>query len=108
VIPIQAFMPGALAEVLKNAPMSPEKVAFAWRIAVGPAMANVTTVELRDGVLHVAARDRTWQREVRRAAATILSRLANVLGDAVTRVDVTVPTTPGQWAGESGNGRRRR
>ena len=57
VIPVQQFMPGALAEILRKAPLTPEKVAFAWRSAVGPAVDKATTVDLRNGVLHVQARD---------------------------------------------------
>ena len=105
-IPIQSVVPGALAAVLKQAPLSPEKVEFAWRMAVGPALANVTSVELRDAVLLVTARDRTWQREVRRATPLILSRLAGVLGDTVSRLDVTAAA--GRPADESGSARRRR
>ena len=107
-VPIQAFMPAALAAVLKQAPMTPEKTVFAWRMAVGPALANVTAVELRGTVLHVSARDRTWQREVKHAAPLILSRLSSVLGEAVTRLDVKVVPTPGQAAGEPDSARHRR
>ena len=84
-------MPAALAEVLRKAPLTPEKVAFAWREAVGVAMDKVTTIELRDRVLHVRARDATWQREVERSAALIRSRLGRLLGDDVVKyIDVTL------------------
>jgi hypothetical protein len=108
VVPIQAFMPAALSAVLKRAPLTPEKTIFAWRMAVGPALASVTAVELSGTVLHVAARDGTWQREVKRAAPLILARLTSVLGEAVTRLDVKVVPVPGQAAGEPDSGRRRR
>jgi predicted nucleic acid-binding Zn ribbon protein len=108
VIPIQQVMPDALAAVLKKAPLTPEKVAFAWRSAVGAAVANVTTVALRERVLHVVARDRTWQREVKRSTPFILARLKTVLGDEIARLDVTAAPAPGQSAGESGSARRRR
>jgi hypothetical protein len=82
-------MPSALAAILRKAPLTPEKVAFAWRAAVGPAVDKATTVELRDGVLRVRARDATWQREVERSAALIRSRLQALLGDDVVRyIDV--------------------
>jgi hypothetical protein len=84
-IPVHQFMPAALAEVLRRAPLTPEKVAFAWRAAVGPAVDNVTTIELRGRVLHVRARDATWQREVERSAGLIRSRLGGLLGDDVVR-----------------------
>jgi hypothetical protein len=78
-------MPDALAAVLRRAPLTPEKVAFSWRTAVGPAVDRVTSVELRDGVLHVRAKDATWQREIDRSAALIRSRLESLLGERVVR-----------------------
>ncbi len=91
VIPIQAVVSDALAGALRKAPLTPEKVAFAWRTAVGEAVDRVTTVELRGRVLHVRARDAAWQREVERAAGLIRSRLVALLGDDVVRgIDVTV------------------
>jgi hypothetical protein len=51
----------------------------------------VTTVELRDRVLRVRAKDAVWQREVERSAAMIRSRLEALLGTGVIRgLDVTV------------------
>ena len=88
VIPVQQFMPTALADILRKAPLTPEKVAFAWRMAVGPAVDKATTVELREGVLHVRARDASWQREVERSAGMIRSRLNAVLGTVVKTLDV--------------------
>jgi hypothetical protein len=88
-IPVQQFMPGVLTEILRKAPLTPEKVAFAWRSAVGPAMDKATTVELRNGVLHVKARDASWQREVERSAGLIRSRLVAVLGNVVRSIEVT-------------------
>jgi hypothetical protein len=88
-IPVHQFMPTALADILKKAPLTPEKVAFAWRSAVGPAVDNATTIKLRGRVLYVQARDATWQREVERSAGLIRSRLAALLGDVVGTIDVT-------------------
>jgi hypothetical protein len=76
-------MPEALVEILRAAPLTPEKVAFAWRAAVGPAIDKVTTVELRGRVLHVCAKDTTWQREVERSMGMVRSRLEALLGTAV-------------------------
>lgn len=90
-IPVQDFMPDALASILRNAPLSPEKVAFAWRSAVGPAVDKATSIALRDGVLHVRARDAAWQREIERSAGVIRRRLDSLLGDGVVRyIDVTL------------------
>jgi len=78
-------MTEALASILRRAPLTPEKVAFSWRTAVGPAVDKVTSVELHDGVLYVHAKDAAWQREVERSAALIRSRLDGLLGDRVVR-----------------------
>ena len=78
-------MSGALAEILRRAPLTPEKIAFSWRTAVGPAVDKVTTVEFHNGVLYVHAKDAAWQREVERSAALIRSRLDGLLGDRVVR-----------------------
>ena len=84
-ISVNHLMTGALASILRRAPLTPEKVAFSWRTAVGPAVDKVTTVELHDGVLYVRAKDAAWQREVERSAALIRSRLDRLLGDRVVR-----------------------
>ena len=84
-IPVHDVLPSALAGVLRNAPLTPEKLAFAWRLAVGPAMDRATTIDLRDGVLHVRSKDPAWRREVERSAAEIRSRLHGSLGAGVVR-----------------------
>jgi hypothetical protein len=84
-IPAQQVMPSALAVILRKAPLTPEKVAFAWRTAVGPAVDRATTVELKGRVLHVRANDAAWQREVERSAPLIRARLDALLGEAVVR-----------------------
>ena len=84
-IPVNHVMPDALAAVLRRAPLTPEKIAFSWRTAVGPAVDKVTTVEFHDGVLYVRAKDAAWQREVERSAALIRSRLDGLLGDRIVR-----------------------
>jgi hypothetical protein len=85
VIPVHLIMPAALTAVLRRAPLTPEKVAFSWRMAVGAAMDKVTTIELHNGVLRVRAKDARWQREVERSAALIRSRLEGLLGERVVR-----------------------
>jgi len=90
-IPVQDFMPDALAAILRKAPLSPEKVAFAWRSAVGPAVDKATSIALRDGILHVQARDAAWQREIERSAGVIRRRMESLLGGNVVRyIDVTL------------------
>jgi hypothetical protein len=91
VIPVNHVMPSALADILRRAPLTPEKVAFSWRVAVGPAVDKVTAVELHNGALYVRARDAAWQGEIERSAALIRSRLDGLLGDHVVRRIVVVP-----------------
>jgi hypothetical protein len=79
-------IPAVLAEVIRKAPLCPEKVEFAWRAAVGSALARVTVVRLDDaGVLHVIAADAQWAREVKRSSRLILARLGTLLGPEVAK-----------------------
>lgn len=88
-IPVHKVMPDALAAILRKAPMTPEKLAFAWRVTVGPAVERATTIELRGVVLHVQAKDASWRREVERSAGLIRARLEALLGEGVVRgIDV--------------------
>jgi hypothetical protein len=91
-------MPEALARLLRQAPLCPEKVAFAWRAAVGPAVDAATRIELREGLLHVRAAGGPWKREIERSATVIRARLAAVLGaDVVRRLEITVePPSPSE------------
>lgn len=84
-VPVSQLVPPALAAVLRNAPLTPEKVAFAWRTAVGPAMDKTTAAALRGDILHVRVKDARWQREVERSAALIRARLDTLLGAGVVR-----------------------
>ena len=89
VIPLQQFMPAALAEILRKAPLTPEKINFAWRSAVGPAVDAATSIELRNGVLYVTTRDASWQRELERSAGLIRSRLTATLGNVIRTIEVS-------------------
>ena len=90
-------MPEALAEILRKAPMSDEKVAFAWRAAVGPAMDRGTAISFGGGVLRVSAKDAAWRREVKRSQALIRARLDTLLGGGVVRaIEVASDPAPAQ------------
>jgi hypothetical protein len=90
-IPVHRFMPDALAEVLRNAPLCPEKVAFAWRTAVGATLDRATSVALDGSTLRVRARDAQWRREIEHSAGLIRARLDALLGAGVVRgLDVTL------------------
>ena len=88
-LPIQTFSSSVLAGIIRRQPASKERTTFAWTVAVGPALAKVTSVELRGDVLMVRPRDARWAREVERARETIVMRLQQLLGSEALR-DVRV------------------
>jgi predicted nucleic acid-binding Zn ribbon protein len=83
--PLSSALPGALAELLRGAPLSPGKVTFAWRAVVGPAMERETSVRLEGTTLIVDAATRQWAQEVRRSSAIIMYRLGTLLGSDVVK-----------------------
>jgi hypothetical protein len=75
-------MPAVVAEIIRKAPLTDEKVAFAWRLAVGPAIGKATTVRLgSNGTLHVSAESQAWCDAIAKSFGLIRSRLAHYLGD---------------------------
>jgi Dna[CI] antecedent, DciA len=86
---IHSFSGGVLAEIIRRQPASKEKTAFVWQLAVGHALARVTTVELVERTLQVRAVDPRWSAEIVRAEPLILKRLQQWLGpDAVSRLQI--------------------
>lgn len=86
-IPLQTFSSGVLAEIVRRQPASKERTTFAWQLAVGQALARVTTVELKDGVLTVRAVDRRWIQEIERARDAVIQKLQHLLGkDQILRI----------------------
>jgi len=87
--PIGDAVPGTVAELLRNAPLSHGKVEFAWKTAVGASLERATAVRLEGKVLLVDATSAQWAREVMRGSALILPRLQALLGaDTVTAIRV--------------------
>ena len=83
------LLPGVLADMIRRQPLSPAKVAFAWRAAAGASVARASRVELReDGVLLVFVADPRWRREIEPALGMLRPRLAGLLGDAVRWIEV--------------------
>jgi predicted nucleic acid-binding Zn ribbon protein len=78
---IQSFATVVLSDIVRRGPSSPARTAFAWRLAVGPALANATTVELVGNVLMVHASDSRWADEIRRSRQLVLGRLQQLLGN---------------------------
>ena len=59
---IQSYMPSVVIDLIRKQPMSTAKVAFAWRMAVGPAVERATSTRLReDRTLEVSAEGTHWR-----------------------------------------------
>jgi predicted nucleic acid-binding Zn ribbon protein len=84
--PIGPMVARVLPALLAKAPLSPEKVDFAWRTVAGDALARATRVTLRDGILIVSADDVRWLDEVARARTALLPRLNALLGEGTVRL----------------------
>jgi hypothetical protein len=85
--PIQSFLHTFVAALVKPAPLSPEKVQCAWRLAVGPALARATRVAAAPGgVVDVHVDDPNWRAELERSRDLIVGRLRQALGAETARV----------------------
>jgi predicted nucleic acid-binding Zn ribbon protein len=90
---IQTFAGSVLAEIVRRQPPSPARTAFAWQLAVGPALARATSVVMEGTTLQVRANDERWLKEIARARPIILPKLQQLLGDEnLTRINVVGPT----------------
>lgn len=88
-LPLQQFASGVLADIIRRQPASKERTAFAWSVAVGPALSRAATVYLEDTTLRVTPRDARWARELERARPAILDRMQALLGrDAVKDIHI--------------------
>lgn len=84
---IQTFAGGVLAQIVRRQPPSPARTSFAWQLAVGPALARATSVEMEGTTLVVSARDPRWLKEITRARPAILPKLQELLGrDQITHI----------------------
>ena len=89
--PLGQAVPNAITTLLRNTPMSPGKMQFAWKVAVGAAMDRGTFVRLEGGHLLVEAKTAAWAKEVSRSSRIILKRLQTLLGpEVVTELTVRV------------------
>lgn len=82
---LQSTATHALRALLDGQPTTPAKVAFAWRMAAGPALAKDTEPEWRDSVLVVRARTDAWRRELRRARPVLTARVQALVGPDVVK-----------------------
>jgi predicted nucleic acid-binding Zn ribbon protein len=89
---IQTFAGGVLADVIRRQPPSAARTSFAWQLAVGPALARVTSVEMEGVTLRVRSADPRWLKEIERAKPLILQKLQQLLGaEAVREISVKQP-----------------
>ena len=87
---LESLLPGVVRALLRQGPLSQEKLEFAWRVAVGPALDRVTSARLSgEAEVEVTVADAGWRKEVRRSQAEILGKLRSLLGpDAVKALHV--------------------
>lgn len=84
---IQTFSGGVLADIIRRQPSSAARTTLAWQLAVGPALARVTSVELDGTALQVSASDARWLKEIERARPAILPKLQQLLGkDNISKI----------------------
>ena len=84
--PASRLLSTVLPTLLARAPLTSDKVEFAWRTVVGSAMARATRVRLLEsGTLVVRVHDPNWRREVEGAFTLILPRLEPLLGPQAVR-----------------------
>ena len=89
--PLAQAVPNAIRTLLRNTPMSPGKMQFAWKVAVGAAMDRGTFVRLEGATLLVEAKTAAWAKEVSRSSRIILNRLQTLLGpEVITELTVRV------------------
>ncbi len=90
--PLRDILPDAVAETLRDQPMSQAKLEFAWRAAAGAAVARLSTVTLDGTALRVEVPGPLWAVEIERARDAVLQKLARVLGPGtVDRLVVRAP-----------------
>jgi len=82
--PLGPLVDSVIPRLIAQSPMTPEKVSFAWRMAVGPTIDRVTRARLA-GVTLLVDGDAQWLREVDRSRDLILSRVQRLLGAGVVR-----------------------
>ncbi len=84
-IRLQAVVPAALRAALARQPPTPAKLAFCWRLVVGPGVARVTRVSLDGPTLRIGVQNDAWRKEIQRALPEIRARLIPLLGQVWER-----------------------
>ena len=88
--PLGATANAALRRLLDGQPTTAAKVAFAWRMAVGPTVDRATATDWRsNGVLVVRSHGEAWRRELWATRSMLLRRMQDLLGaDVIARLEV--------------------
>lgn len=90
-IAVPRVLPDVLSDIIRRQPLTPAKVDFAWRAAVGAGIARVSAVRLgRDGTLRVRVPSAGWKQEIEAGGDVIRARLARLLGDDLQRLDIQI------------------
>jgi hypothetical protein len=80
--PLGQLVDRVVPALIARAPLTPEKIKFAWRTAVGPAIDRATEVRLVEHTLVIHG-DARWLAEIDRSRDLILRRLTRLLGPGV-------------------------
>lgn len=84
-----------LRTLIAGQPTTAAKVAFAWQVAAGPALAAAATLAWNaNGTLHVIARSDAWRREIVRAKPVVISRMTEILGPGVVKTVTVIADDP--------------
>ena len=84
----------AVRALIAAQPVTDAKVAFAWALAAGPALARAATITWKDGELRVEATSETWRKELLRAKPMLEARIDDILGPGVVR-RISLPAVGG-------------
>ena len=84
----------AVRALIGTQPVTEAKIAFAWALAAGPALARAAKITWRDGELRVEATSDTWRKEILRAKPMLETRIDEILGPGVVR-RISLPTVAG-------------
>lgn len=85
--PLSQAIPKVLGDMLRTAPDSAGKIEFAWKAAVGPAIARATRIRLEGRLLLVESDTPIWTRELARSSPLLLRRMNALLGrDAIEEI----------------------
>lgn len=91
--PLTTLTDSVVPLLLARAPLTPEKIDFSWRLAVGAPVHRACAITLTNGTLAVSVPDGAWAREIERSIDVILVRMQRMLGrETVRRIECRART----------------